>query len=70
MTQERFSRGKPEVLTADEVAKILRVSRRKINQMVAADEIPFVGIGKRRIRFKSEAVMKWFGEQNGKPKRG
>ena len=70
MTQERFSHSKPEVLTADEVAEILRLSRRKINQLVAADEIPFVRIGKRRIRFSREAIMKWFAEQNSKSKRG
>ena len=55
--------GKREILTPDEVAELLRVSRGKINQLVAANAIPFVRIGKRRIRFKREAVMKWFREQ-------
>jgi len=62
-TKKRASHGKTEVLTPDDLAEILRVSRRKINQLVAADEIPFVRIGKRRIRFSREAVMKWFREQ-------
>jgi excisionase family DNA binding protein len=52
------------------VAKILRVCRRKINQLVAADEIPFVRIGKRRIRFNCEAVMKWFRERHTRNKGG
>jgi excisionase family DNA binding protein len=69
MAQKTPSDGKPEVLTPDEVAKILRVSRSKINQLVAAHEIPFVRIGKRRIRFKREAIMKWFREQHATAKR-
>jgi excisionase family DNA binding protein len=46
MTDKRLFHGKPEVLTPDDVAEILRVSRRKINQLVAADRIPFVRIEK------------------------
>jgi excisionase family DNA binding protein len=69
MTEKRFSHGKPEVLTPDEVAEILRVSRRKINQLVADEALPFVRIGKRRIRFKREAIMKWFREQHTTAKR-
>jgi excisionase family DNA binding protein len=60
----RPSDDKPRILTPDDVAEILRVSRRKINQLVAAGEIPFVRIGKRRIRFNREAVVKWFREEN------
>jgi excisionase family DNA binding protein len=56
------SHGKGEILTPDEVAKLLRVSRRTINHLVAAKAIPFVRIGKRTIRFKRDAVMKWFRE--------
>jgi len=70
MTQKRPLHGEPEVLTPNDVAKILRVSRRKINQLVAADEIPFVRIGKRRIRFNCEAVMKWFRERHTRNKGG
>ncbi len=67
-TKRTAIHGKSEVLTPDEVAEILRVSRRKINELVARDEIPFVRIGKRRVRFSREAVMKWFREQNTKHK--
>ena len=62
--------GKAEVLTPDDLAEILRVFRRKINQLIAGDEIPFVRIGKRRIRFKREAIMKWFREQRTTNKPG
>jgi excisionase family DNA binding protein len=70
MEQKRHSDVKPAILTPDEVAEILRVSRRRINQLVAADELPFVRIGKRRIRFNREAVMRWFREQHTINKRG
>jgi excisionase family DNA binding protein len=63
MVQKRPLDRKSEILTPDDVAEILRVSRRKLDQLVAANEIPFVRIGKRRIRFKREAVLKWFREQ-------
>ena len=64
MTQKPPLDSNPEVLTPNEVAEIFRLSRRKINQLVAAGQIPFVRIGKRRIRFNREAVMKWFREQH------
>jgi excisionase family DNA binding protein len=69
MTQKRPLDSKPEILTPKEVAEILRVSRRKINQLVTEGQIPCVKIGKRRIRFKREAIMKWFREQHTRDKR-
>jgi excisionase family DNA binding protein len=63
MAQKRPLDPKSEILTPTDVAEILRVSRRKLNQLVAANEIPFVRIGKRRIRFRRDAVLKWFREQ-------
>jgi excisionase family DNA binding protein len=69
MTQKRPLDSKPEILTPKEVAEMLRVSRRRINQLVAEGQIPCVRIGKRRIRFKREAIMKWFREQHTTAKR-
>jgi excisionase family DNA binding protein len=69
MTQRRSLDSKSEILTPNEVAEVLRVSRRKINQLVAEGQIPFIRIGKRRIRFKREAIMKWFREQHTTEKR-
>jgi excisionase family DNA binding protein len=56
--------GKLEIMTPDEVAAFLRVSRRKINHLVSTKAIPFVRMGKRVIRFKRQAIMKWLREQN------
>jgi excisionase family DNA binding protein len=61
--------GKPEVLTLDEVAELLRVSRSTINRLVASQAIPFVRIGNRVVRFKRQAITKWFREQYTKKKR-
>jgi excisionase family DNA binding protein len=60
--------GNPEILTPDEVAEFLRVSRRKINYLVAAKALPFVRIGRRVVRFKRHAVTKWLQEQNTQKK--
>ena len=60
--------GNPEILTPNEVAEFLRVSRRTINNLVATEAIPFVRIGRRVVRFKRHAVTKWFREQNTQKK--
>jgi excisionase family DNA binding protein len=57
-------RSKQEILTPDEVAEFLRVSRRTINHLVATEAIPFVRIGRRVVRFKRHAVTRWLREQN------
>jgi len=64
MPKKAALHGKLEIMTADEVAAFLRVSRRTINHLVAAEAIPFVRIGKRVIRFKRHAVTKWLREQS------
>jgi excisionase family DNA binding protein len=64
MTQKRLAGSEQEVLSPDDVAQMLRVSRRKINQLVAAGEVPFVRVGRRRIRFRRQAVREWFRKQN------
>jgi excisionase family DNA binding protein len=51
--------SKPEILTPDEVAELLRVSRSTINRLVASQAIPFIKIGNRVVRFKRQAVTKW-----------
>jgi excisionase family DNA binding protein len=62
--------GKSEILTPDEVARLLRVSRRTINRLASSQAIPFVRIGKRAVRFKRDAVIEWFREQNPSKKGG
>lgn len=46
---------RPEVLTVDEVAKLMRVSRQTIYMMVRSNEIEHFRIGS-NVRFKREVV--------------
>ncbi|NVB39584.1 helix-turn-helix domain-containing protein [Pseudenhygromyxa sp. WMMC2535] len=49
----------PEVMTADEVASLLRVNRKTIYEAVQRDEIPGVVRIGRVLRFHREAVLTW-----------
>jgi excisionase family DNA binding protein len=64
MNKQATLRGNREILTPDEAAEFLRVSRRTINHLIAAEAIPFVRIGNRVVRFRRQAVMKWLREEN------
>jgi excisionase family DNA binding protein len=68
LTKTVSPHGKSEILTLDEVAGLLRVSRRTINRLVSLQGIPFIRIGKRAVRFKRDAVMEWFRDQSTKEK--
>ncbi len=46
------------VMTAEEVAKLLRVNRKTIYDAVRAGTIPFVRVG-RLIRFRRDVVLAW-----------
>ena len=52
----------PDVLTADEVAALLRVDRKSIYAAVARDEVPGVLRLGRLIRFSREVVLRWVRE--------
>jgi excisionase family DNA binding protein len=66
ISKKPSTRSKQEILTPDQVAEFLRVSRRTITHLVATEAIPFVRIGKRVVRFKRHAVTKWLQEHNTK----
>jgi excisionase family DNA binding protein len=66
VSKKRLLEGKQEILTLDEVAELLRVSRRTISHLVATRAIPFVRIGRRVVRFKRHAVRKWLQEHSTK----
>lgn len=53
---------KPDVLTADEVAALLRVDRKSIYAAVARGEVPGVLRLGRLIRFSREVVLRWVHE--------
>ena len=51
----------PPLLTADELAEFLRLTRSAVYTMVARGELPGVVKIGRRLRFRREAVLEWLG---------
>lgn len=49
----------PEVLTATEVADLLRVNRKTLYEAVQRDEVPGVVRVGRVLRFHRDAVLAW-----------
>jgi excisionase family DNA binding protein len=49
----------PEILTATEVAELLRVNRKTLYEAVQRDQIPGVVRVGRILRFHREAVLAW-----------
>ncbi len=59
----------PPVLTAAELAKIMRVDRRVVYGMVDAHEIPGArGLG-RQLRFDRDVVLNWLRDGQGRATR-
>jgi excisionase family DNA binding protein len=45
-TRERAQREIPDVMTVGEVAKLLKVSKQVVYQLIKADKIPSIKVGK------------------------
>jgi excisionase family DNA binding protein len=56
------SLGLPSLLTADDMAALLRVSRKAIYTMVDRGEIPGVTRIGKRLRFRGDDVLAWLDE--------
>jgi excisionase family DNA binding protein len=52
----------PSLLTADDMASLLRVSRKAIYTMVDRGEIPGVTRIGKRLRFRGDDVLAWLDE--------
>ena len=59
----------PEVLTADEVAKILRVERKTVYNLFREGKIPCGKRVGRVIRFSKKAVFEWLNTTDGAGKK-
>ena len=55
-------RSLPSILKVDEMARLLRVNRKTLYEAVQRDEIPGAFRVGRCLRFRREAVLKWFGQ--------
>jgi excisionase family DNA binding protein len=50
----------PDVMTADQVAKILRIGRNLVYDLVRLQQIPSFKCG-RKIRFSRRRIVEWLG---------
>lgn len=48
-----------QVLVADEVAKMLRVDRQRVYELVRRNAIPVIRLGERQYRFDAESIRRW-----------
>jgi len=58
-----------EVLTVVEVARLLRVSQRTVQRLVASERIPFVRVG-RSVRFRQPSLAAWLASTEVRPTMG
>ncbi len=58
-----------EILLTEEVAKLLRVDKQRVYQMVREKSIPFILLGQRQYRFSKQAIEAWL-ENGGTQKEG
>lgn len=54
------------LLTAAEVASLLQVPTQAVYRMAEWGELPFVRVGKRRLRFDPAALSAWIQQQKEK----
>jgi excisionase family DNA binding protein len=59
----------PPVLTAAELAEIMRVDRRVIYEMVREHQIPGVRPFRRQLRFDRDVVLNWLRDGQGRAPR-
>jgi excisionase family DNA binding protein len=48
-----------DVLTSEELLKVLKISHGTLHTLVKNREIPYVRIGKKVLRFNKGAIMEW-----------
>ena len=49
------------LLTANEVATILRVSTARVYELARIKSIPSITLGQRQVRFDETALLEWIG---------
>ena len=47
----------PKILIADEVARLLRIDRQRVYELVRKKAIPFILLGERQYRFDEEQIL-------------
>ena len=63
-----------EVITKEELAELLQVSKRTVERWVEESRIPFIRLPKRgsksNVRFLKSNVLQWLRKSENKPARG
>lgn len=59
----------PEILTVEEIAKLLRLNRKTVYEMVQRGEIPGVRLCGRAIRAHRDTVLRWLADGQGRSAR-
>ena len=57
-----------EILVAAEVAKLLRVDKQRVYELVRRSSIPVIRVGERQYRFSKQAIEQWL--ENGGSEKG
>jgi excisionase family DNA binding protein len=72
-TEPPAARGKPEggplpLMTAQEVADLLRVPRSTVYELARSRRIPFLKVGRRTL-FSQQTLLDWIASQTVEPRR-
>ncbi len=54
-----FDKSKQKILTADEVADVLRVNRQRVYELTRRDLLPHIKIADRQYRYLESAILEW-----------
>ncbi len=57
-----------ELLRSEDVAQRLKVSRAWVYELVKREEIPYVKVGKRAVRFPADELEAWVASRKRLPK--
>jgi excisionase family DNA binding protein len=60
--------GPPPLMTAQEVAELLRVPRSTVYELARSRRIPFLKVGRRTL-FAQESLLEWIATQTVQPRR-
>lgn len=59
MSLNDAEKPKQGILTADDVAEILRVNRQRVYEMTRRDLLPHIKLADRQYRYLESAILQW-----------
>jgi len=64
----KIDAGPPPLMTAQEVAELLRVPRSTVYELARSRRIPFLKVGRRTL-FAQQTLLEWIATQTVQPRR-